>query len=75
MRELEIDVPGKVAVVGCDNLNVAKISYPELTSLDVASADQGKIIAQMMLDMIAKKKQNLPRQIKVEPELIIREST
>ena len=75
MRELKIDVPEKVAVVGCDNLDIAKISYPELTSIDVASADQGRIVAQMMLDMIAGKKQKLPRQIKVEPELIIREST
>lgn len=75
MRELKIDVPERVAVVGCDNLDIAKISYPELTSIDVASADQGKIVAQMMLDMIAEKKQKLPRQIKVEPKLIIREST
>jgi DNA-binding LacI/PurR family transcriptional regulator len=75
LKKSGIKVPQDVAVTGFDNIDLCEISDPELTSVDQNSELQGKVIAEMILEMIKNKSKNAPRQINIEPELIIREST
>jgi DNA-binding LacI/PurR family transcriptional regulator len=68
-------VPEDVAIAGFDNIDMAELYDPELTSIDQNSNYQGQIIAKMILDMIKNKKEVIPRQILIEPDLIVRDST
>lgn len=75
LKKCHIKVPQDVAITGFDNMDIAEISDPELTSIDQNSKSQGKIIAEIVLKMINSKNEDIPHQVTIEPELIIREST
>ena len=75
LKKNDIYVPRDVAVVGVDDLDVAQMIDPELTTVNQKSTEQGDAISQIILEMIENKQINIPRQITIEPELIIREST
>jgi DNA-binding LacI/PurR family transcriptional regulator len=75
LKQCDIKVPQDVAVTGFDNIDIAEISDPELTTIDPKSEEQGKIIAEMVLKMINNKNKNISQQVIIEPELVIREST
>jgi LacI family transcriptional regulator len=62
-------------VIGVDDLDVAQMIDPELTTINQKTKEQGEAIAEILLNMIETKHKNTPRQIIIEPELIIREST
>lgn len=73
-KKCGIKVPRDVAVTGFDNIDIAEISDPELTTIDPECALQGRALAEMMIDMILKKTSDTPRQVVIEPRLIVRES-
>lgn len=75
LKRNDIRVPQDVAVAGVDDLDVAKMIDPELTTINQKTKEQGKAIAEILLHMIDKKNRNTPQQIIIEPELIIRKST
>ncbi len=75
LKKRGFDIPAQVAVAGCDNLEIGEISSPELTTVDPKIKEQGRVVAEMILEMIEGGKKIENRQIKIEPELIIREST
>ena len=68
-------IPEDIAVAGFDNIDMAELCEPELTSVDQNSNSQGKIIAEIILNMIKNKKEVISQQILIEPELVVREST
>jgi DNA-binding LacI/PurR family transcriptional regulator len=43
-----LDVPGDVAVIGCDNTPVAELIRPQLSSVDLAHADAGAYVAELL---------------------------
>ncbi|MHC6594947.1 LacI family DNA-binding transcriptional regulator [Arthrobacter sp. C152] len=48
-----LSVPGDVAIVGCDNIEVAASPLIGLTSIDQHAGELGRLAAQAMLDRIA----------------------
>lgn len=75
LQKSGIKVPEEVAVVGFDNLDIVNVSSPELTSIDIKSGEQGKAAARMILDMIEGKSSDECKQIKIDPEIVVRKST
>lgn len=68
-----IAVPGAVSIVGFDNLEIAELTSPELTTLEVPARDMGRIAADYVL---ASPSQRLHlRQRELAIRLIVREST
>ncbi|WP_192385379.1 LacI family DNA-binding transcriptional regulator [Mesorhizobium silamurunense] len=68
-----IAVPGEVSIVGFDNLEIAELTSPELTTLEVPARDMGRIAADYIL---ASPSQRLHlRQRELAIRLIVREST
>lgn len=47
-----LDVPGDLAVVGMDNSELALASWPPLTSVDLGSAERGRIAARMLVSRL-----------------------
>lgn len=69
-----ISIPSDIAIVGIDNTDMTSLLHPTLTSIDLLAEERGEIAAKLMLDRLANPNR-APKQITVEPKLVVREST
>jgi len=72
--EKGIDIPADIALVGIDNIDLASILRPALTSIDLHAEKRGAMAAQLMLERLSDPARPVQK-IQVIPELVIREST
>jgi DNA-binding LacI/PurR family transcriptional regulator len=75
LKDAGLAVPGDVSVVGFDDIQSAAYSTPSLTTVRQPLLEMGKRGAQILLERIANSKTELPSEIVMAPELVIREST
>ncbi|HZU32483.1 MAG TPA: LacI family DNA-binding transcriptional regulator [Candidatus Angelobacter sp.] len=73
LRDAGFRVPEDVSVVGFDDVNSAAYQNPSLTTIRQPWQKMAQIAAMTLLDKLSHKR--VPKEILVEPELIIREST
>jgi LacI family transcriptional regulator len=69
----KIDVPGDLSLVGYDDINMASLSKPQLTTVRQPIEEIGKQAFKMCVEMIETGKME-PRTVILEPQLIIRGS-
>lgn len=74
VREAGLEVPRDIALVGFDDVDVATHVDPPLTSMRQPLIAKGAAAAELLLDLIQNKVQ-MPQQILMETELVVREST
>lgn len=74
LKEKGITVPGKVAVLSAGNTMITRIHSPSITSLDMGSYDIGMKAAELLLEVIEKKRIQ-PSHTIIKTELVEREST
>jgi DNA-binding LacI/PurR family transcriptional regulator len=74
VREMGLDVPKDISVVGFDDIPAAAYHVPSLTTVRQPLARMGEIAAQTLVERLEGGK-DYQKQIAVEPELMIREST
>lgn len=67
-------VPEDISVVGFDDIQAAAYQIPRLTTLRQPLRHMGELAASTLLKMI-RSKTSSPKEILVEPELVVREST
>jgi LacI family transcriptional regulator len=72
IREQGLQIPGDVALIGCDDIEACRYSHPKLTTVKQDKEKLGKLAAYMLMDLINGDPE--PRSVLVDPELIIRES-
>lgn len=71
-QELGLSVPNDISVTGFDDIEIAKISSPALTTVHVPHRRMGKEAAKMLINLVnAAKKQN---SILIETSLVVRAS-
>ncbi|WP_244900586.1 LacI family DNA-binding transcriptional regulator [Streptomyces nanshensis] len=69
-------IPEDVAVVGMDDTVLVRAGWPPLTSVDLGSAERGRIAAEMLLERIAGQEPQTPPRVRtVTPELVVRASS
>lgn len=73
LRDLGLNVPKDVAIIGFNNSILAECCYPELTSVDNKVETTSFLSVKLLSDLIEKK--NVASNILVRPELVIRKST
>jgi LacI family transcriptional regulator len=73
LRAAGLDVPRDVALVGMDNTNLALVTSPPLTTVDIGSAERARIAAELLLARIEQPGRRV-RSVGVEPRLVVRES-
>lgn len=73
-QEAGLRVPQNISVVGFDDIQGAAYNTPSLTTVRQPLTRMGTIAAQTLLERIEKDKTE-PKEIAIEPELVIREST
>jgi LacI family transcriptional regulator len=67
-------VPQQLAVVGIDDTQFARVFSPSLTSVSLGARVRGQQAARLLLDRMAAP-QSPPRTVRVEPRLLVRESS
>ena len=73
-RELGLDIPGDVAVVGMDDTDLATTAWPPLSSVSLRARERGRLAAELLLERLASPER--PRQwLTVEPQLVVRGSS
>jgi DNA-binding LacI/PurR family transcriptional regulator len=75
LREMGLRVPEDVSVVGFDDIQSAAFQNPGLTTVRQPLRKMGKIAAETVLRRITRDGMDHPKEITVEPELVVREST
>jgi LacI family transcriptional regulator len=76
LRNQKLDVPGDVSVVGFDDIQSAAYHRPQLTTVRQPLKKMGTIAAEALLRRIGRPDDNAyPREIVIEPELVVRKST
>ncbi|HEY0161473.1 MAG TPA: LacI family DNA-binding transcriptional regulator [Edaphobacter sp.] len=73
LHEAGLRVPQDVSVLGFDDIQSAAYQIPSLTTIRQPLRDMGEDAAQMLLRKLAG--EPIPELLRVEPELIVREST
>ncbi|HKL60673.1 MAG TPA: LacI family DNA-binding transcriptional regulator [Sphaerochaeta sp.] len=74
LKEENIQVPGKVAVISAGNTMITRIHAPSITSLDMSSYEIGSKAAELLVDVIEKRRIQ-PSHTIIQTNLVEREST
>jgi DNA-binding LacI/PurR family transcriptional regulator len=75
LHEAGLRVPHDVSVIGFDDVLSAPYGIPSLTTIRQPLRDMGKMGAECLLHRIDHPKASYSRQVIVQPELVVREST
>ncbi len=73
-RMYGLNIPGDLSVVGFDDIPLAAVSSPKLTTVRQPLQEMGRVATQLLLDWINAPEEK-PRSIVLPTELIFREST
>ena len=73
-KKLGLRVPEDVSVIGFDNVETAVMCEPQLTTVDQPSREIGYQSCELLIDRITNR-DSVPRHIKLDTELIVRQST
>jgi LacI family transcriptional regulator, galactose operon repressor len=74
VREMGLSVPEDVSVVGCDNISLAEFACPPLTTSNIPRDRIGHLIGEALMPR-GDASRLWGREISIEPELIIRDTT
>jgi len=71
-QELGKAVPGDIAIIGADDISLATVIRPQLSTLHVSLAHIGRLAMRTLLEIFAG--ETSPASYQIEPELILRET-
>lgn len=75
LAEIGKTVPGDVSIVGYDNAPIAREYAMKLTTVDDMGLELGKQAAEQLIKHLEGNKSQKPKQIVIEPTLVVRKST
>lgn len=71
-RQLGLNVPGDVSITGFDDIELAQVSNPELTTVHVPHREMGKRAARLLVDQLDSQAQRTV--IKLETQIVMRQT-
>ena len=74
LAERAIDCPGRISVVGFNDMPFAGRFQPPLTTIRIPHYEIGTAAAELMLEQLQDESEG-PRHVRLEPALVVREST
>ena len=75
LHELNIPVPGQIALAGFSNEPFTTLTTPRLTSVDQRGEQMGQSAVQLFLQMLKRSDNFAPHRIVLKPQLLIRDSS
>lgn len=73
-RDLQINVPHELALVGYDDIELCTCFRPYLTTIHQPREEIARLVCQRLVELLHSKKQRKKRKIIVQPKLIVRDS-
>ncbi|OGV50789.1 MAG: hypothetical protein A2017_12930 [Lentisphaerae bacterium GWF2_44_16] len=73
LMRMKVKIPGEMKIIGYDNIDIASLMIPSITTFDQNNHLIAKAAIDMLTDMIEGKK--IKENVTIKPSLIIREST
>jgi LacI family transcriptional regulator, galactose operon repressor len=74
LAERDLRIPDDVAVVGMDDTELAGVTTPGLTSVDLGALERGRAAARLLLDRLDQPDRQ-PQRVTVQPHLTVRRSS
>lgn len=74
LKELHIDIPGKVKLIGFGNANFSSLTQPKISTIDQECSQMGELTATLLLNTLKNSKSS-PETKVLSPRLIVRESS
>ena len=74
LAEHGLRVPGDVAVVGMDDTELAEVTTPSLTSIDLGALERGRTAARLLLERLDDRDREV-RRVTVQPRMTVRRSS
>lgn len=74
LSEMNVDVPGEMAVVGFDDIPMARIVRPKLTTVHVAISELGKMASETLFAAIHDEEHHVEQHRLIPTDISIRES-
>lgn len=75
LKEMRVQIPEEVALVGFDNTFISKEVSPTLSSVAQPIEEIGRQAIEMLIDKICEKENTEEKHVILEPRLVVREST
>ncbi len=75
LRELGRRVPEDVAIVGMDDIDMAAMSAPTLSTVSLQAEERGRVATELLIERLAHDGPLPPRTVTVLPRLVVRESS
>lgn len=75
LKEMKVEIPKQVALVGFDNTFISKEVSPTLSSVGQPIEEIGRQSVEILIDNICEKKDVQEKHIIIEPRLVVRESS
>ena len=73
IRNLGLEVPNNLSIIGYDNLTISKYCYPKLTTVNQNITEKGEMAIKLLFDRI-EKTNALPNKIKINVDIVERAS-
>jgi LacI family transcriptional regulator len=73
--EAGLDVPRDIAVIGVGNTLYSDLTRVPLSTVDLSSFESGRTAAELLLGCMQSKQPEPPRQVYIEPKLVVRDSS
>jgi LacI family transcriptional regulator len=74
INEKKLSVPGDIAVVGFDDIELASLVTPKLTTVVQPQVKLAKMVCNLLIDRMENRITGAPIELVVKPEFVIRES-
>lgn len=71
-KELNLNIPEDVSVIGFDNRKYSQLTYPKLTTVERSTRDMGKYVISLLLSLL---NETAIHPLELSAELILRDST
>lgn len=75
LRELGRRVPEDIAVVGMDDIDMAAMSAPTLSTVSLQAEERGRVATELLIERLSLDGPLPPRAVTVLPRLVVRESS
>jgi LacI family transcriptional regulator len=75
LADARLDVPGDVAIVGFDDIDVASLRAVSLTTVSSKAERVGSLAIELLLDRLEGSYAGPPRRVTLPPELVVRRSS
>ena len=75
LRELKLDVPGDISIIGYDDIEIASYASPPLTTVHIPAREMGQQAVEALIEQVETVDVFTAKRVCLQAELVERKST